>query len=327
MDYGTVTGIEKPVSRIVFGTDRLRSRRRSWLPDRSLEQQAFSLLDHSFGLGCTAFETARIYRDSERTLGAWIRLRRNRDEVVVIGKGCHPDGSGNPRLSPSDVSHDLHASLKALGTDFIDVYLLHYDHPTARVEPVVERLNRHIEEGKIGAIGASNWSHERIAGANMFAARNGLQPFAASSVQFSLADWTQSPWPGAVTLGGEDQRAARNWYSTHRLSVFAWSSLARGFFSNHYDPNNPDRNPVSRWSATHFGTEENIQRLQRTQSFAREHHLTVAQVALAYVLCHPLHAFAIVGCTTAEKFAQNVAAASLKLDEATLEWLATGQPS
>ena len=82
---------------------------------------------------------------------------------------------------------------------------------------------------------------------------------------------------------------------------------------------------VSQWCATYFGTEENIQRLERTRMFARHHHVTVAQVALAYVLCHPLHAFAVVGCTTFEKFAENVAALSLKLDEATLHWLATGQ--
>ena len=86
-------------------------------------------------------------------------------------------------------------------------------------------------------------------------------------------------------------------------------------------------NRVSRWCATYFGTEENIQRLQRARMFAREHHVTVAQVALAYVLCHPLQAFAVVGCTTFEKFAENVAALSLKLDEATLHWLATGQAS
>ena len=328
MDYGKVAGIDKPVSRIVFGTDRLRGRRLPWLPNRSLEQQAFSLLDRSFELGCNSFDTARIYWDSERTLGAWIRDRRNRDKVVVISKGCHPHLlSRRPRLSASDVSHDLHASLKALGTDFIDLYLLHYDHPTARVEPVIERLNRHIDEGKISAIGASNWSHERIASANTFAASKRLKPFSASSVQFSLAEWTRSPWPGAVTLAGDGQRAAREWYSTHGLSVFAWSSLARGFFSDHYDPKNPGGNRVSRWCATYFGTEENIQRLERARMFAREHHVTVAQVALAYVLCHPLHAFAVVGCTTSDKFAQNVAALSLKLDEATLHWLATGQAS
>jgi aryl-alcohol dehydrogenase-like predicted oxidoreductase len=328
MDYGKVAGIEKPISRIVFGTDRLRGRGLPWLPNRRLEQQAFSLLDRSFELGCNSFDTARIYWDSERTLGAWIRQRRNRDKVVVISKGCHPHFLlGRPRLSPSDVSHDLHASLKALGTDFVDLYLLHYDHPTARVEPVMEQLNRHIDEGKIGAIGASNWSHERIASANTFAAGKGLKPFSASSVQFSLAEWTRSPWPGAVTLGGDGQRAAREWYSTHGLSVFAWSSLARGFFSHHYDPKNPDVNRVSRWCATYFGTEENIQRLECARIFAREHHVTVAQVALAYVLSHPLHAFAVVGCTTFEKFAENVAALSLKLDEATLHWLATGQAS
>jgi aryl-alcohol dehydrogenase-like predicted oxidoreductase len=324
MDYGEVAGIDKPVSRIVFGTGRLRGRRRPWLPSRSLERQAFSLLDRTFELGCNSFDTARMYRDSERTLGAWIRGRRNRDKVVVISKGCHPDRAEHPRLSPSAVSHDLHASLKALNTDFIDLYLLHYDHPTARIEPVLEQLNRHIDEGKISAIGASNWSHERIASANSFAASKGLRPFGASSVQFSLADWTRAPWPGAVTLGGAGQRPAREWYSTHPLSVFAWSSLARGFFSDHYDPMNPGGNPLNEWCGTYFGTEENIQRLERTRIFASEREVTVAQVALAYVLCHPLHVFAVVGCTTFEKLAENMAAPSLKLDEATLHWLATG---
>ena len=328
MDCGKVAGIDKPVSRIVFGTDRLRGRGLPWLPNRSLEQHAFSLLDRSLELGCNTFDAARIYFDSERTLGAWIRQRHNRDKVVVISKGCHPHLLlRHPRLSPSDVSHDLHASLKALGTDFIDLYLLHYDHPTARIEPVIERLTRHIDEGKISAIGASNWSHERIASANTFAASKGLKPFSASSVQFSLAEWTRSPWPGAVTLGGDGQRAAREWYLTHGLPVFAWSSLARGFFSDHYDPKNPGGNRVSRWCSTYFGTEENIQRLERARTFAREHRVTVAQVALAYVLCHPLQAFAVVGCTTSEKFAENVAALTLKLDEATLHWLATGQAS
>jgi aryl-alcohol dehydrogenase-like predicted oxidoreductase len=326
MDYEKVAGVEKPVSRIVFGTDRLRSRRLPWSPSRSREKQAFSLLDRSFELGCNTFDTARMYWDSERTLGTWIRSRRSRDEVVLISKGCHPNLLlKRPRLSPSVLSHDLHASLKALGTDFIDLYLLHYDDPTAPVEPIMEQLNRHIDEGKIFAIGASNWSHERIASANEFAAGQGLQPFNAASAQFSLAEWTRSPWPGAVTLGGDGQCAAREWYSTHGLPVFAYSSLARGFFSNHYDPNNPYSNRIGRWCATYFGSRENIERLERARAFAREHDLTVAQVALAYVLCHPLRPFAVVGCAAPEKFAENVAALSVRLDQATLHWLATGQ--
>lgn len=325
MDYEPVVGVDKPISRIVFGTDRLGGGQLPWLPGPSRQRQTFSLLDRSLELGCNSFDTARIYWGSERLLGAWIRQRRNRDEVVIISKGCHPRLiSGHPRLSAANVSHDLHASLKALGTDFIDLYLLHYDHPAARVEPVMERLNRHIDEGKIGAIGASNWSHERIAGANAFAANAGLKPFSAASAQFSLAEWARAPWPGAVTLGGAGRHEAREWYASQRLPVFAWSSLARGFFSDHYDPANPGANRVSRWCATYFGTEENIRRRERATTFAREHHVSAAQVALAYVLCHPLHPFAVVGCTSVEKLAENVAALSLKLDESTLRWLSTG---
>ncbi len=327
MDCATVTGIDQPVSRIVFGTDRLQVRHLPWQPRRGSEQQAFSLLDRSFELGCNAFDTARIYGDSERTLGAWIRGSRNRDDVVVISKGCHPNRLGRPRLSASEVSHDLHASLAAIGTDYIDLYLLHYDAPGVRIEPLLERLNRHIEEGKIRAIGVSNWSHERVASANACAAITGVKPFSASSVQFSLADWARVPWRGAVTVSGGSQRPAREWYRSHPLSVFAYSSLGRGFFSEHYDPQNPGRNRISRWCATYFGTEENIQRLQRAKTFALKHHVTVAQVALAFVLCHSLHAFAVVGCTTSDKFEQNVDALSLKLDEATLHWLDTGQVS
>src|SRR5579875_775437 len=326
MEYGQVGGIDKPVSRIVFGTDRLRGRWVPWLPNQSAEQQAFSLLDRSFELGCNTFDTARVYGDAERTLGAWIRARRNRDDVVVISKGCHPSlVSGRPRLSPSAVSRDLHASLKALGTDFIDVYLLHYDNPAIPVGPIMERLTRHVDEGKIGTIGASNWTHDRIASADLFADSNGLTPFTTSSVQFSLAEWTTPPWRGAVTVAGESQRSAREWYLRQQISVFAYSSLARGFFSEHYDPENPDRNRASRWCAAHFGSEANIERLTRASAFASKHNLTVAQVALAYVLCHDLRPFAVVGCRTVEKFTQNVGALAVKLDDATLHWLSTGR--
>jgi aryl-alcohol dehydrogenase-like predicted oxidoreductase len=109
--------------------------------------------------------------------------------------------------------------------------------------------------------------------------------------------------------------------------VFAWSALSRGFYSNHYDPKNPAGNPVSQWCATYFGTEKNIQRLERVRMFARRHHVTVAQVALAYVLRYPLQVFAVVGCTTLEKSVNNVGAQSLKRDRAALQWLATGGAS
>lgn len=316
MDYGKIVGIDKPVSRIVLGTDRLRGRRLPWVRDNRRENRAFALLDHAFELGCNSFDTARAYGDSERTLGSWMRKRRNRDDVVVISKGCHPDGSGRPRMRAAEVSHDLHRSLGALGADHIDVYLLHYDAPAARLEPVLERLNRHVAEGKIAAIGASNFSHQRIEDANNAAAALGLRPFAASSVQFSLVEWTRPPWPNAVTIAGDDQRDARDFYAAHDMPVLIWSSLARGFFSD----------PRTEFASAYFGTDENNRRLDRARRIARLHDVSVAQVALAYVLSHPFNGFAIVGCATREKLAQDVGALSVRLDEAALRYLVAGTP-
>ena len=104
--------------------------------------------------------------------------------------------------------------------------------PNARVQPVTERLNRHIDEGKITAIGASNWSHERIADANAVAASHGLKLLCASTVQFSLADSTRSPWPGAATIGGERERAARDWYSKNGLSILRGPASSRILFKS-----------------------------------------------------------------------------------------------
>ena len=174
MDYGKIAGIDKPVSRIVFGTDRLRGRvcrgcliealsnrpSRFWIghsssdATRSTLRGSIGTANGRWGLGFGHAATATRSWSSARDVIPTSYLRR-------------------PRLSASDVSHDLHASLKALGTDFIDLYLLHYDHPTARVEPIIERLNRHMDEGKISAIGASNWSHERIASAKTVCRQQG----------------------------------------------------------------------------------------------------------------------------------------------------------
>ena len=242
MEYGKVAGIDKPVSRMVFGPDRLRSRRLSWLPDWDLEHEAYSLLERSFELGCNSFDTARIYLDSERTLGL-------DPETPEPRQGCRhqqavpPHRSGRRRLSRLMCGTIFTRPSRRSALMSSICFFFTTTTPNARVQPVTERLNRHIDEGKITAIGASNWSHERIADANAVAASHGLKLLCASTVQFSLADSTRSPWPGAATIGGEGERAARDWYSKDGLSVFAWSTLSRGFFSNHYDPKYLSRQP------------------------------------------------------------------------------------
>ena len=322
MDYATIAGTDLLASRIVFGTDHLQGRRRwrRWyVPDPARRRNAFSLLDGVFELGCNTFDTARFYGDAERTLGAWSRARSNRDDIVVITKGCHPGRPGEPtRLTPSALTHDLHTSLRQFGGDHFDLYLLHFDDPSMPVEPIIERLNKHLTEGKIRSFGASNWSHERIASANSYANHHGMRGFCASSLQFSLAEWTRPFNPGLISIGGGAGRAARQWYQAHDLSLLAYSSLARGFFLHPTD---------LRRGAIDFGSAENETRMERARKLAAESGATVAQVALAYVLDHPLHMFALVGSTHYQRFAEITGALSLKLDDATRHWLACGDPA
>ena len=318
MNYGHIPGVAKPVARLVQGTVMLRS---------AEQDRCFGLLDAILEQGGTTFDTAHGYGqgDVERTLGAWMRDRGVRDQVVLIGKGAHPY-DGRQRVTPADITSDLHESLERMQTDMIDLYLLHRDDPSVPVGPIVEVLNEHQRAGKIGAFGGSNWSPERLQEANAYAEAHGLAPFVASSPNLSLAVQQRVPWEGCLSISGEQGRAARDWYAAARMPLFTWSSLAGGFFSGRFRRDNLDsfETYFDKICATTYGSEENFARLERAQQFAAERGLSAAQVALAYVLSQPLDVYALVGCWTGEEFAENLVASSLQLTPAELHWLETG---
>ncbi|MGN6561816.1 MAG: aldo/keto reductase, partial [Thermomicrobiales bacterium] len=159
MKYGHVTGIDKPVSRLVQGTVMLFENELA---------KSFQLLDEVYSHGCRAFDTAHSYGggEKERVLGAWLRERGVRDEIVILGKGAHPEAGRDRRVTPEDIAADLAESLQRLGVDYIDLYVLHRDDPALPVGPIVEALNEHHRAGKIKAFGGSNWSYERVRAAN-----------------------------------------------------------------------------------------------------------------------------------------------------------------
>jgi aryl-alcohol dehydrogenase-like predicted oxidoreductase len=107
-------------------------------------QEALRHLDGLLELGCTAFDTAAMYMGggTERALGEWIRSRRVADRVTVITKGAHPNlVLGTSRVNPKAIAGDLHGSLRRLGLERIDLYLLHRDDP--RVRRMFARFERH----------------------------------------------------------------------------------------------------------------------------------------------------------------------------------------
>ncbi|RIK39661.1 MAG: aldo/keto reductase [Chloroflexi bacterium] len=315
MQYSSVPGVTKPVARLVQGSVMLSSSRL---------EESFALLDGVFALGGTTFDTAHGYGagDVERTFGRWVNERGLRDQVVIIGKGAHHN-QDRQRVTPFDISSDLHDSLARLKTDYIDLYLLHRDDPTKPVGPIVEVLNEHKAAGKIHAFGGSNWSVRRIEEANEYADKHGLTPFVASSPNFSLAVQAQAPWPNCISISGSAMEAERQWYIERNMPLFTWSSLAGGFFSGRFNRDNLDdfASGLDKLAVTTYCTEQNFRRLDRAQKLAQEKGLTVTQIAMAYVFSVPLNIFALVGCATPDEFKANLQASEVKLTPQEVAWL------
>jgi aryl-alcohol dehydrogenase-like predicted oxidoreductase len=315
MKYGQIPSIEKPAARIVQGTTML---------DPADREASFAFLDSIIDRGGTTFDTAQSYLagDAERVLGEWMASRRNRDQVFVITKGCH-HSVDRQRVTPFDLAADLHDSLARLKIERIDLYLLHRDNPAIPVAEIIGALNEHIDAGKIGAIGASNWTIERIQAANLYARENGMEPFVVSSPNYSLAEQIESPWANTVSISGPENAAARTWYRTTRMPILAWSSLAHGFLSGRFRSIDRRESPTEdrEFVLRTYGSDDNFERLRRAEILAAEKGVTVAQIALAFILEQQLDVYAITAANSPEEFAANAAALDISLTQSELDWL------
>ena len=315
MKYGRIKGFSKRISRILQGTIMLRS---------DEEKKGFKLLDGLYALGVNGFDGAHIYGGGqcERVLGKWIESRGVRDKVVILTKGAHHNAD-RKRVTPYDITTELHDSLARCRTDFIDVYVLHRDDPDVPVGPIVEVLNEHKAAGRIGLFGGSNWTYERIQEANEYAYKHNLTPFTVSSPNYSLAEQVREPWPDCVSISGPQGEAARKWYSEQKMPLFTWSSLAQGFFSGRFT-----RRTFEKYKANLPGScvdaycyEQNFDRLDRVRKLAREKGLSVPQIALAYIMNQPLNIFALIGVFHPRECKANIEALNLKLTKKERDWL------
>lgn len=315
MDYGNVSGIDKPIARLVQGTVLLSS---------SKLDESFQLLDDVFAADGNTFDLAAHYGngDSERVFGKWLEARGVREQIVILTKGAHPS-QDRQRVTPFDITADLFDSLARLKTDYIDLYVLHRDNPNVPVGPIVEILNEHQRAGRIGAFGGSNWTIPRIEQANDYARENNLVPFAVSSPHYSLANQVQAPWKDCISISGPQNADARAWYEKTQLPVFAWSSIANGFFAGKRDfHNREDFNAaLDPTSAAAYCYDENFERLARVAQLAHEKNLTIPQIAMAYVMNQPLNLFALVGAQNGDEFRANIVALETKLTNDEMAWL------
>ena len=307
MRYVPIAGLG-PCSCLALGT-------MAYSPDRM--EQASSLLDAFLALGGNVIDTAHNYGGervgrSERAIGRWLQERRCRDRVVILDKGAHPDERG-PRVNAREIAADLAESLERLQVERIDLYMLHRDDPAVPVGPIIEACNEHVRAGRVVALGASNWSHQRIDEANAFAAAHGMAGFVASSTNLALARAQEARWAGCVSLDEE----GRAWHRARQFPLLSWSAQAAGFFTGRYRPDGPAEPDIVRV----YYAPDNWERLRRATALATELGVTATQVALAYVLHQSFPTCAIMGPLTLEEFAASAEAERVSLTPAQVRWL------
>jgi aryl-alcohol dehydrogenase-like predicted oxidoreductase len=142
--------------------------------------------------------------------------------------------------------------------------------------PLVEALNQEQTRGRLRAFGVSNWRVERIEEANSYAAQHGLNGFVISSPNLSLTRPNKLLLPGTRFA----DEATRQWHRTHQFPVLAWSSLAGGFMSGKFKPDDhSDEN-----TRQVYDSDANFERLRHAQALAMRKNVTLPQIGLAYVL-------------------------------------------
>lgn len=318
MEYLQINGIKNKISRIAFGCA---------IEPMLAGENVHELLDACFDMGITTFDTAENYGLSEVSLGNWMRDRKNRDKLVIISKGCHPY-DGKDRVNPEELIKDIEDSFRRLGTDYIDIYFMHRD--DLKIDPgtMVEILNEYHKKGKIGAFGGSNWTHERIEQANAYAKAHNLVPFTVSSPNFGLADQIGDPFgggAGCVSISGPGNQAARDWYKKNNMTLFAYSSLARGFFSGKISSSEPDKaeSILDEFAVKGYCYPENFERLRKVEILAKEKQCSVPQIALAWALAQPLNTVLLASARSADRMRDNLKAFDICLTQEELLWLDT----
>jgi aryl-alcohol dehydrogenase-like predicted oxidoreductase len=193
--------------------------------------KAFALLDAFVDAGFNAVDTANVYSDwapgnvggeSEAIIGAWMKARGNRADIVVATKVGWDHGARGKGLSRAHIMQEVEASLARLQTDYIDLYQAHKDDPLAPLEETLETFAELVAAGKVRAIGASNYSAARLRQALEISDREGFPRFVTLQPRYNLYD--------REGFERELQPLCR----AENIGVIPYYALASGFLTGKY---------------------------------------------------------------------------------------------
>ncbi|MGX4690840.1 aldo/keto reductase [Streptomyces sp. JNUCC 63] len=278
-----------------------------WTADR---EQSFAVLDAYAAAGGNFVDTADSYSawiegnqggESETIIGKWVKARGNRSDVVIATKvSQHLDFQG---LSAANIKAAADASLKRLGTDYIDLYYTHFDKPEVPVEEIIGALDELVKAGKVRHIAASNISAERLTASLDFSEREGLARYVALQPHYNLVS--------RDTYEGELQNLAER----AGLAAVPYYALASGFLTGKYRPGTTVDSARAQGAARHLDTERGQKVLAALDEVARAHDAEVATVALAWLAAQPTVAAPIASARRVQQLPALLGVAELRLTE------------
>ncbi len=313
MEYVNLGRTGLRVSRLCLGTMTFGST--EWRPWILPEDAGRPFIRHALEAGINFFDTADMYSRgvSEEIVGRALDDFTSRDQVVIATKAFFPMGDGpNDRgLSRKHLFDAIDASLRRLGTDYVDLYQIHRFDPHTPIEETLEALNDIVRAGKARYIGASSMYAWQFAQMLQVSERRGWARFVSMQNHYNL-------------VYREEEREMLPLCRAEGIGIIPWSPLARGFLAGNRDrAAGPDRKKggetlraqTDEYAQSLYYADSDFRVVDRVVEIARARGVTPAQVALAWVLRQPGVTAPIVGVTKIEQLDDAVAALDVTLDD------------
>ncbi|MFN3508868.1 MAG: aldo/keto reductase [Allorhizobium sp.] len=299
------------IAPIVFGGNVF-----GWTAD---EKTSFDLLDRFFDAGFNTIDTADVYSawvdgheggESETVIGKWLKQGKvRREDAVIVTKVGFDNNGRKTGLSAKWIAEAVEGSLKRLGTDYIDLYLAHKPDADTPIEETLEAFARLKDQGKIRAIGCSNYEADQLQASFDAAARAGLPRFDVLQPEYNL--YTRDRFEGRL----------RDLCMTEEIGVISYYALAAGFLTGKYRSKADTEGTARSYRVGDYLNTRGLAILGALDQVAAETGTSPATVAIAWVAAKSGITAPIASATSLRQLESLIAAGKLTLTEAQMEAL------
>ena len=302
------SGIE--VAPLIFGGNVF-----GWTID---EPTSFQLLDAFVAGGFNLIDTADVYSrwkpgnaggESETIIGNWVKKRNNRDQVIIATKVGGDMGQGKKDISKKHILAGVEASLKRLQTDYIDLYQTHWDVEGTLIEETLEAYAQLVKEGKIRAIGASNFSAVRLKDSIELSKKKGFPVYQTLQPEYNL--YSREGFEKELEFVCIE----------NNIGVINYYALAAGFLTGKYRSEADFTKSARGQGNKKYLNERGFKILEALDHISKQYNTTQASIAITWLIARPSVTAPIASATTIDQLNSLMNAVQLKLSDESVEEL------